>query len=117
MDQIIQAIAGAIALVISGVAAVLTPYLVGLIKEKIIASANVRLGAAADTVAVEMANAAGSVVQQTLDAGVEKLKERLPDTVSKLAPSDDVLKALIMKAQTKLAATTSAVPVVPVAGQ
>ncbi|AWV21701.1 hypothetical protein RADP37_05288 [Roseomonas mucosa] len=100
---------------ISGVAAVLTPYLVGLIKEKIIASANARLGAAADTVAVEMANAVGSVVQQSIDTGVEKLKARLPDTVAKLAPSDETLRGLILKAQSKLAATTTAVPVVPVA--
>ena len=111
LSTIVQALAGVLAAVLSAAAGVLTPYLIKLVQERMLKSMNDRLGAAAETVAAEMATAVGSAIQTQIETGVETLRQRLPDTVAKLSPSDETLAALIKKAQVKMAAPT----VVPVA--
>lgn len=105
LATIVQAFAGLMAAVISAAVTVLTPYLIRFVQERITKSMNDRLGAAAETVAAEMATAVGSAIQTQISTGVDTLKARLPDTIAKLAPSDETLAGLITKAQVKLAAT------------
>ena len=110
LSTIVQALAGVLAAVLSAAAGVLTPYLIKLVQERMLKSMNDRLGAAAETVAAEMATAVGSAIQTQIETGVETLRQRLPDAVAKLSPSDETLAALIKKAQVKMAAPTVVVP-------
>ena len=98
MDTILQAVAGALALAITAVAGIVTPALVSWLREKILASQLARMNAAAETIVAEVAAQAGDALQASLDAQVERLKARLPDTVASLGASDGAIAGLLAKA-------------------
>ena len=115
MDTILQAVAGALALVITAVAGVVAPALVSWLREKILSSQLARMNAAAETIAAEVAAQGGAALQASLDAQVARLKARLPDTVAALGASDGAIAGLLTKARARLAVAAGAVPVAPVA--
>lgn len=103
LASVLQWLVGLMTLVITTAVTAATPIVISYLREKALASMNARLGAAAETVAAEMATAVGSALQTQIETGVETIRQRLPETVAKLSPSDETLAGLIKKAQVKLA--------------
>ncbi|WP_424140760.1 hypothetical protein [Roseomonas chloroacetimidivorans] len=96
-----QAAAGVLALAITTAGGLLIPLARAWLKEKILASQNARLAAAAETVAAELER--GLIL--TMDQAVVNLQNRLPDTIEDIGGvSADVLRALITKGREKLVA-------------
>lgn len=73
----------------------LVPVAIEVLRERLLASRNARVVAAAETVAAEIAR---SLVPD-LAAGVTVLRDRLPSTMAALGhPPPDVLRGIIIKA-------------------
>lgn len=89
---------GLIAAVLVGLAFIvraLVPVAIEVLRERLLASRNARVVAAAETVAAEIARG----LVPDLPAGVTVLRERLPATMAALDhPAPEVLRGLIVKA-------------------
>lgn len=73
----------------------LVPVAIEVLRERLLASRNARVAAAAETVAAEIATG----LVPDLPAGVTVLRDRLPATMAALHhPAPEVLRGLIVKA-------------------
>lgn len=109
METVLQGLASLFVACLTAALGVLIPHIRAWLQERVVASMNARIGAAAETVAVEMATAVGGTVQASIESGVETLKERLSDTIAKLDPADSTLAGILKKARLTVAAKAAVV--------